>query len=583
MFKSIQWKLVTMFVLLVVAVMIVVGTFLLKSVTNFYHNDFKNKMDHVFENKDFQSAITNTNSPVELENKLKSFIGRLGIDSYRNYFILDSVGAILATSANAELSEKFEYSDNIIAAMNGKKGTEVLHNRRYADYAWPILKDKETQYIIYIRDEKNDLRDMMEEIFRIILEAVLFGLIISIVLGFFLSNTITTPIANLTRKAEKLAAGDFDQTIEVKSKDEIGKLTNTFNFMASELKQTLEEIASEKNKVETILLYMTDGVIAFNVDGRIIHANPAAKRMLNIHETQDIVFDDFFKKIDVNISIGELIYLEHWKTVERQINMNDQHLKAFFATFKVEKEKVGGVIVVLQDVTEQEKLDMSRREFVANVSHELRTPLTSIKSYIETLLEGALEDKETAVHFLKVVNNESDRMTRLVKDLLILSRLDHKQTQWSKHYFSIVQLIEEVVEKLSLEAKSHKHTVTFTSTADIPQIYADKDRIEQVIKNIISNAIKYTPSGGQITITAQYIDNDVCISIKDNGIGIPKEDQPRIFERFYRVDKARSRELGGTGLGLAIAKEIITAHNGTIAIESELDQGTEVTVKLPVA
>lgn len=578
MFKSIQWKLVAMFVLLVVSVMIVVGTFLLKSVTSFYHNDFKNKMDSVFNNEDFTKAAANIE---QMEAKLKSYIGRLGIDTYRNYFILNGLGGVLASS-NMELAERLEKTDNIISAMNGKKGTEVWTGRDYVDYAIPILVDGEVRYIIYIKDEKNDLKDMMQELFNIIFQALFFGLAISIVLGFFLSSTITTPIASLTRKAEKMAKGDFEQVIEVKSEDEIGKLTNAFNYMAAELKYTLEEIASEKNKVETILLYMTDGVIAFNTGGKVIHANPASKRMLGIDAVEDIVFDDFFKSLEVDISMGDLLYLEHWNTIEREINTNGLHLRAYFAAFKVEKEKAGGVVVVLQDVTEQQKLDAARREFVANVSHELRTPLTSIKSYTETLLEGALEDRETAMHFLKVVNNESDRMTRLVKDLLTLSRLDHKQTRWNKTYFSLKQLIAEVVEKLSLSAKSQGHTLAFTSTTDMPEIYADRDRIEQVLKNVITNAIKYTPNGGQISIFAGCIYNEVYVKIKDNGIGIPKEDLPRIFERFYRVDKARSRELGGTGLGLAIAKEIVTAHGGTISIDSEQDQGTEVIIKLPV-
>lgn len=580
MFKGIQWKLVMMFVLLVVSVIIVVGTVLVGNVSNFYHDDFKTKMDRVFNNEDidFVSAVGSTD---QLDEKLKSYIGMLGIDTYRNYFILNSLGGVYRSS-NIELAGNLEYSENMIKAMRGKRTTEVRNAKEYMDYAVPIMADGEVKYIIYIRDEKNDLREMTGGLFRIILNAIAFGLVVSIVLGFFLSSTITTPIASLTRKAEKMAAGDFEQILEVKSDDEIGKLTNTFNYMASELKHNLEAIASEKNKAEMILLNMTDGVMAFDVEGSLIHANPTSQNMVNIKSLEDIHFDEFFKQLNVDISLGQLVYLEHNKTLERQIELRDLHLNASFAAFKIEKEKVGGVVVVFQDITEQQKLDISRREFVANVSHELRTPLTSIKSYTETLLDGALSDRETAESFLKVIDNESDRMTRLVKDLLILSKLGDKQIQWNKSYFSMKQLIDEVVEKLSLSAKSQKHELSFTLTTSLPDVYGDRDRIEQVLKNIISNAIKYTADGGKISIFAGCVYNEVYVKIKDNGIGIPKEDLSRIFERFYRVDKARSREMGGTGLGLAIAKEIVLAHNGTIEIDSEPDHGTEVTINLPV-
>ncbi|WHH57401.1 ATP-binding protein [Petroclostridium sp. X23] len=583
MFKSIQWKLVMMFVLLVISVIIVVGIYLSSSVTSFYHDDFKKKMDRVFNNDDidFSGAAVSTD---QLDKVLKSFIGMLGIDTYRNYFILNPLGGVYQSS-NMELAGDLEYTPNMIRAMRGKKTVDVKNNKDYMDYAIPIMERGKTKFIIYIRDEKNDLNEMTSELFNIILKALAVGLGVSMIMGYFLSSTITIPIASLTKKAEKMAAGDFEQMLEAKSDDEIGKLTNTFNYMASELKHTLEEIASEKNKAETILLNMTDGVMAFNVDGTLIHANPVSRNILNIQtfDDKEANFDEFFKSLNADISIGELIYLDNNKTLEREIEINDVHLKASFAAFKVEKEKVGGVVVVLQDITEQQKLDAARREFVANVSHELRTPLTSIKSYAETLLDGALDDRETAVSFLKVVNNESDRMTRLVKDLLILSRLGDKQVQWNKTYFSMKKLIDEVVEKLTLSAKHRKHRLTFTLVSSLPDIYGDRDRIEQVLKNIVSNAIKYTPDGGEISIFAGCVYNEVYVKIKDSGIGIPKEDLSRIFERFYRVDKARSREMGGTGLGLAIAKEIVLAHNGTLSIDSELDKGTEVTIKIPVA
>ncbi len=579
MFKSIQWKLVTMFVLLVVSVMIIVGTFLLIRVADFYHNDFKNKMDSVFFGEDFATADVN---PQLLEEKLKSFIGRLGIDSYRNYFILNQLGEVIKDS-NSEIAQQIDTSPNIISAINGKKGVQVERYRQYIDYAIPVLVNNSTEYIIYIRDEKIDLSNMMQQMYTIIFNALLFGLIISIILGFIFSKTITRPIAILTKKSEEIAKGNFDQEIEIKSDDEIGKLTEMFMFMTNELKQNLDEIANAKNKVETILLYMTDGVMAFNIDGKLTHSNPAANRMLRIDDQDKISFNNFFPEIGLNIEIGHFINLNNWDTLEKEIEFNGMHIKAFFVAFKTDKANVGGVVVVLQDFTEQQKLDLARREFVANVSHELRTPLTSVKSYTETLLEGTVDDKKLLLQFLNVINNECDRMTSLVKDLLVLSQLEYKQTRWNKKVFSFQKLSEDVVEKLHLSAKERGHQLNIILKDKIPKIYGDSYRIEQVIKNIISNAIKYTPKKGKIDVILKHTDGRVYINIKDNGIGIPKEDLPRIFERFYRVDKARTRSLGGTGLGLAIAKEIISAHEGTINIESEQDKGTEVVISFPSA
>ncbi len=580
MTKSIQWKLVVMFVLLVVSVIIVIGTFMLYSVATFYHKDFIKQVDKVFAQEDFTSTAVD---PSELSSKLKTFSVQLGIDSYRNFYILNKVGQVLDSSG--QVGTNIEFTENLINAMNGRQGAKYNLYYDFVDYAVPVFfegSNSETEYVIYIKDTKQELREMTSEINNIIFQALLFGLAISIILGFLLANTITAPISLLTQKAEKMAGGDFEHIIEVKSDDEIGKLTNAFNHMAEELKLKLEEVAGEKNKIEAIFRHMTDGVMAFNHEGEIIHINPAAKKMLGIRQEGKIIFDEYFSKNSIDICLRQVLKLRKNESIEKDIDINELYLKGNFAVFNVEKAKTGGIVVVLQDVTKQQKLEMVRREFVANVSHELRTPLTSIKSYAETLLDGAVDDRETASQFLQVINNESDRMTRLVRDLLVLSKLDYKQTSWKKTSFSVKELIDEVVGKLSITAKNRQQALTFEAQENLPYIYADRDKIEQVITNIVANAIKYTQIGGKILVSSEYNKDIVYITISDNGMGIPKEDLPRIFERFYRVDKARSRELGGTGLGLAIAKEIMKEHNGDITIQSELGSGTKVTLNLPV-
>ncbi|HOA56062.1 MAG TPA: ATP-binding protein, partial [Clostridiales bacterium] len=363
--------------------------------------------------------------------------------------------------------------------------------------------------------------------------------------------------------------------------DEIGKLADTFNYMAANLKNTLIEISSEKSKMETILNYMTDGIIAFNLKGEVIHTNPASARILGADGL--MTFQEYRTRFGFEYSLEDVLYLQSRHTTEMNLALGDKSIKVYFAVFTDESKRPEGVIAVLQDITEQQRLEDMRKEFVANVSHELRTPLTSIKSYSETLLDGALEDRETAEDFLTVINTEADRMTRLIRDLLQLSRLDNQQTKWSFKKMSLVDLIKSTVERMKIEVDSRQQQIECFVINEIPEIEGDYGRLEQVAFNIIGNAVKYTPEGGTITVYIGKIYNDVYFKVADTGIGIPEEDLDRIFERFYRVDKARSREMGGTGLGLSIAKEIVEAHKGTINISSKIGMGTEVTVRLPVS
>lgn len=583
MFKNMKWKLVAVFLLLVVCLVVMIGTFLFSRVSTFYHNDFITAMNSVFEGelKTQLSDASKTDNPVyNMETALRAFSGPLGIDSFRNYYILDSAGNILATSDSRKETTSYK-SDNIILAMNNETGNKVSMRLSYMDYAAPIAKADNTEYIIYIKEGKNELNSIIINMFEIIINSLAISIIISILLAFLLSGTITKPISRLTGKAQKMAEGDFEEKIEVRTSDEIGKLTTSFNHMATELKETLDKIATEKNKLETILYNMTDGVVAFNDRGEIIHINPAACRILETEKLENETFESIFARLGASVDYKELLYLNSTKTIERELQYEGKYVKALFSPFTIESAKIGGVTVVMQDITRQQKLENERREFVANVSHELKTPITTVKSYVETLLSGALNDKKTLLHFLEVIDSESDRMTRLIKDLLLLSTLEYNADSFTKSPFSLDELIKSIVERLNIEAERMEHSLTYTKMTDIPNLLGDKDRIEQVITNIITNAMKYTPFGGKIEVFAGRLYDNTYIKIKDNGIGIPQKDIPRIFERFYRVDKARSREKGGTGLGLAIAKEIITAHGGDITIRSEVGEGTEVTITLP--
>ena len=331
--------------------------------------------------------------------------------------------------------------------------------------------------------------------------------------------------------------------------------------------------------METILLHMTDGIIAFNIDGTIIHVNPAACRLLQITSKED-TFDKIFKKLKIKINMEKIIYLEDWTSTEQKANVEDKNINMFFVPFKDENDRPAGIMVLVQDITEHVRLNNMRQEFVADVSHELKTPLTSIMGYSETLQEGDY-DKELQQKFLKVINSEAIRMTKLVNDLLTLSKFDDGKTNWEKTEFDLGKLVKSCQENLQIEMDKKKIKAECFVTANVPKVYSDKDGIERVVLNVLSNSIKYTKEGGRLKIYVGFVYNDAYIKIIDNGIGIPEEDLTRIFERFYRVDKARTRSMGGTGLGLSIAKEILDRNNGRIDIKSKVNEGTEVVITIP--
>ena len=408
-----------------------------------------------------------------------------------------------------------------------------------------------------IINQGNDVHEITERINEIYLSAkitisiiIVIFIVVTILISSFLSKFVVYP-------KNKFIKGDERR----------------------ELKDKLNEVSSRKNQIETILLHMTDGIIAFNMNGEIILINPAAKKFLSI-SPEDNTFEDIFGKFKLDINMEKVIYLETWTSTEQRIQVDDRYVKVLFAPFKNEDDLPDGVIAVIQDITEHVKLDNMQKELVADVSHELKTPITSIMGYADTLLEGGY-DEETQAKFLNVIASESRRMARLVTDLLTLSRYDSNKKKTQKESFDLGELVKRCQEKLAIEIKKKGHTVNSFVTADVPPVYADKDDIERVVLNILTNSIKYTPDNGEIKIYVGFVYNDAYIKVFDNGIGIPEDDLSRIFERFYRVDKARTREMGGTGLGLSIAKEILDKNGGSIDIKSKVGEGTEVVIRIP--
>ncbi len=585
MFKSIQTKIVAIFILTILSVVVVIGSFLTTNIVKFYNNEFSVMMEQVFS----PSLVSELEKSAEsggadaIVDIVSSYIGPLGIDTYRFYGILDAKSGDVIHISDKTKSAGLEKSDNIITAMTGKTGNLSNTKKSYMDYALPINVGGAPKYIVYVKDNKNEVNSVTENVLFILVEALIFSIFIAVILSWLFSRTITRPIRTLTQRAEQIASGEFDKVSSPaeKSDDEIGILSRTFGYMADALHDTIEEVNSEKNKVETILNNMTDGILAFNLSGTLTHINPEAKKIIGRQYYDDLRFDTFFKEINADITIGSLVYISHGETAERQATVKDKIIRFSFATFNIEN-KIGGILVVMQDITSQQKLENSRREFVANVSHELRTPLTTVKSYAETLMDMPT-DTQTQNRFLATIAAEADRMTRIVKDLLTLSRLD--EGQYELRPFESIDLsdfLSGIVERMFFSAKEKHQSIRYFPADSSCFIMSDRDKLEQVVLNIISNAIKYTPENGKIEVYSGKLYKDAYIKVRDNGIGIPKENLPRIFERFYRVDKARSRETGGTGLGLAIAKQIMNQLGGNITINSTQGEGTEVIISIPL-
>ncbi|MBQ1352094.1 MAG: HAMP domain-containing protein [Oscillospiraceae bacterium] len=583
MFRSLHMKLVMIMLLLIISLMIVVGVFLTNSVVKFYMDSFYQQMQTVFSDEEFYGDLKNKatmdDGIEQIQTMMEGNAGALGINSRtRNYFILDGTTGEFLAGSDPEQGETLEITPNILTALAGNEGYKSDMTASYMDVAMPI-SGGEHSYIIYILDNRQTMRSLNSELFFIILEALVIGLIISVLLSFLLSKTMTTPIEQLTEAAEGVAGGDFSRKIQVEAKDEIGILAGTFNHMADVLRDTLNAVENERNKLNTLFLHMTDGVVAFSRGGQMIHSNPAATKMLGMRLDEQTYYDDVFHSV---VPLQDVLGLQKSEYTKGEMYVGRRSLELLIAPFFGESQAEGGVLVVIYDVTAQRRTEEMRKEFVANVSHELRTPLTNVRSYAETLLDASDLPPDMRENFLSVILSETDRMTHIVQDLLTLSRIDYGKSELDKTYFVFSDAIQAVYQANYMEAKRHHHTLHMTLPGDLPEVFADQNRLEQVMTNVLSNAIKYTPDGGEILISAGQDENQVWMEVSDNGIGIPDEDKDRIFDRFYRVDKARSRESGGTGLGLSIAKEIMLQHGGDIQLRDHVPQGLSVRILLPI-
>lgn len=584
---SIKSRFILIYVVLVLISMFIASTFIIDRLENVQIETATSSMV-----KTMDTLATTTSAFFKDNNyrnlpQLDATLKDWGISSEETAYVIspDKAPKILASTQNISPKEaedaysvKFIEPKLVMDAAGGKTREKIVEYKNQGDVekhiARPILSgDGDILAIIYMTRNLNSIYSVIEDSKVIITYATLISLLTTSILGYFIANSITGPIRTLTKKAKALAKGNFNQSIEVKSKDEIGELGMMFNFLTKELRESIEKMDLERSKLDTIFNYMAEGVIAIDRKNRLIHANSIAKKILNISEK------DFNRVINLkSINLYNIDYKnEESLRGEELTKIANSFYKIKYAPYKSDAFINSGLIIVLQDVDKEHMLDIMRKEFVANVSHELKTPITTIKSYTETLLDSDL-DKKSQRNFLKIIDRENSRMSRIVTDLLYLSNIDYNKDNLTLSNIDTYEFIAEAIESQSILIVQKNHKIELNIDMDIKDIYADRSGADQILTNIISNACKYTPENGKIIIDATNKGGLVEIKVTDNGIGIPKEDLPRITERFYRVEKGRSRQMGGTGLGLSIANEMIKSFGGSLKVDSVFGEGTTITL-----
>lgn len=591
--NSIKWRIIVTYLIIVFIAMTISGVFITNKLESYQLDSIQTKSQKTAEMVMSSIPFETYTSLASGKSNIQAIIDEWKLGNDYEIYIVDNTLSIIAADNTAVVDKSaIGILDDtvVVSALEGStaESRETLSNDIPVMNTAESIKgaDGTVSGVIYIRADLSSVYSTMQEARMIFIQAMAIAVLISVLISFFITNSITDPINDLTEKAERMASGDFSQQIDVRSDDEIGRLAEMFNMLRQELDNKITETINEKSKLETILRYMVDGLIALDLDGDIVHINPAAKALLDISDDEINSGLDFtgilqrFGKKDITDGIKKVISRD---VISEIVVYRGKTISVRYARFMDDDENDIGVIMLLQDITEQQKLDQMQKDFVANVSHELRTPITTIKSYTETLLDGAVEDPDMRKNFLNVIDEEAERMTHLVKDLLQLSRLDNNREKLNRQETDMNKLLVKCAQKVMLTAQAKHQTVECNINEDEPlNVFVDIDRIQQVILNILTNSIKYTPEGGRITITSGLEGSAARIVISDTGIGISQAEIGRIFERFYRVDKARSRAMGGTGLGLSIAKNIVEAHHGTISAESVEGEGTSVTVLLPI-
>ncbi|PSL45915.1 PAS/PAC sensor signal transduction histidine kinase [Salsuginibacillus halophilus] len=592
-FKSIHFKLIVLYVLLILIAMQIIGVYftgqLEEQLISNQTETLEERADLLAYNVE-QEMLENRgedDEPLEasIEGLLNEFFSIEGSEAQ----VIDDNQVILGTSdmTNDHIVGQISSNVRVNRALNGTPGPDDIlreeeTNNRIRVMARPIESGNDILGAIYIESSMEEIYGEMNQINNILMTGTVIALSVTALLGIMLARTITRPIADMQKQARVMGEGDYSRRVRVFGNDEIGQLAHSFNALTRNLKEAHITTEGERKKLSSVLTHMTDGVIATDELGRIILMNKRAEELLEArsvdamgHSLPDIL------RLSETLTPSDLYDYSEALLLDFSDENGEYLLEANFSVIRNEDGPITGLITVLHDVTDQEKLERERREFVANVSHELRTPLTTMKSYLEALEDGAMENEELAGRFLSVTQNETERMIRLVNDLLQLSKMDSNDDPFYFETRDFGTFLHEMADRYDMMFKDRGITMERWIPGRAMYVDFDSDKLAQVFDNIVSNALKYSPEGGTITLQADARDDRVVVGISDEGPGIPEENQEKVFERFYRVDKARARNLGGTGLGLAIAKEMVEGHGGWIDIESEYSRGTTLYVTLP--
>ncbi|OKL37429.1 cell wall metabolism sensor histidine kinase WalK [Domibacillus mangrovi] len=591
-FRSIQMKFLLTYVLLILFAMQVISVYFVNSLEEKFVTNFKTSLQQRIDLLEYNLGEEMLKERNDESNTLEQDIRRILKDfsapDITEVRIVDERSRIIGTSdANNQGVVGQRMTEISIKRALSASTTEdsMLIDDRTGRRVWvltsPILLNSEVIGAIYLIGDIETVFSQLDDINEILFSAAILALAITAILGITLARTITRPITDMRRQAVALGKGNFSRKVKVYGQDEIGELAVTFNNLTKRLQESQATTEGERRKLSSVLSHMTDGVIATDRRGRVILINEPASKMLNVSRetiiSQPIVS---LLNLEEDYSFDDLLNEQDSVNLDYSTHERPYILRANFSVIQKETGFVNGLITVLHDITEQEKIEIERREFVTNVSHELRTPLTTMRSYLEALADGAWQDPDIAPNFLDVTQTETERMIRLVNDLLQLSKYDSHEYNLTKKDTDFIEFFNKIIDRFEM-TKSQE--VTFRRKLPRYPIYVtiDQDKLTQVIDNIISNALKYSPEGGLVSFKVEEHGDTIQISVSDQGMGIPKKSLERIFERFYRVDRARSRKMGGTGLGLAIAKELIGAHDGHIWAKSVEGTGTTIFFTLP--
>ncbi|WP_438313931.1 cell wall metabolism sensor histidine kinase WalK [Sporosarcina sp. FA9] len=594
-FRSIHVKFVLIYVLLILIAMQIIGLYFARELEHTLKTNFTTSIDDrmnlvefsVREEmlKDKYRLIDDPTLEANLRGVLSGITSEGDIQEIR---VVNTQNLILATSVldNQSMVGQRSIDELVRRSITSESPYEVIEldentRKRILVRATPIISEGEVIGALYLESNIEKVYSQMDEINQILAGGTAVSLTITIIIGIFIAQTMTRPISDMRRQAQAMARGNFSRKVRVYGNDEMGQLAIAFNHLTNRLQESQATTEGERRKLASVLANMTDGVISTDRKGRVILINEAALTMLRM--TQDIVLNRPISSIlgvETEYAFEDLVQMKDSMTLDFSSNERPYILRANFSVTQKETGFVNGLIVVLHDNTEQEKIDMERREFVSNVSHELRTPLTTMRSYLEALAEGAWQDSEIAPSFLHVTQMETERMIRLVNDLMKLSRMDSGDYDLNKEWVDFNYFFSLIIDRFEFSKSQDVHFKRLLPSSE-SFVEIDTDKMTQVLDNIISNALKYSPDGGDIRFSMDVLENRIKVMISDDGMGIPLENVKRIFDRFYRADRARSRAMGGTGLGLAIAREMIEAHGGEIWADSEEGNGTTIFFTLP--